>query len=229
MTRINTSKSSELGAWLLKSIGGSRLIALANIKTPVNQMSSPKRGNAMRYLTRAAFTLAVATLVDVLVFESVKLMAAPSGLYGKSVIVGWTETREQTFEGETKARNISVSVDLKIYVSTAGRAFAKFFARGSRRSAESEQGPTDSSTVGAVHFQGNSMFVDKQMESGARRIMITFGSEYTACEARILYGKENGAGQIRRHGIISGKSFVVHSLRLSGASCSVRNGNVFGG
>jgi hypothetical protein len=164
----------------------------------------------------------------------------PAALYGKSVIVGWFENRTQTFEGESQQQYRHITRQLSIYISSAGRGFTKMHVssmgggRGRRgpRSAEAAHGPGDnvSSSGGAraVHFEGGALIVDAQLNSGARRVIVTFDTGYTGCSARVIYGKEGGAA-IRATSMISGRRLQVHSLEISTPTCSVRAGNVFAG
>jgi hypothetical protein len=55
---------------------------------------------------------------------------APKELYGKSVTVAWTENRTQTHESEQLVRNSASAVQMNIYISTAGRPFARVISSG---------------------------------------------------------------------------------------------------
>src|SRR5882757_330161 len=50
---------------------------------------------------------------------------APAALKGKSVVVAWTETRQQRHVGEPNFRSVDASHNLSIYISTAGRVFSR--------------------------------------------------------------------------------------------------------
>jgi hypothetical protein len=51
--------------------------------------------------------------------------SAPKKLYGKSISVVWTEAHTQRFESEQQVRNTGTSVQMSIYISTAGRPFVR--------------------------------------------------------------------------------------------------------
>lgn len=171
----------------------------------------------------------------------------PAPLLGKSVTVDWTSNRQQIFEGGDEVVSRSFSSSLRVYVSTAGRAFTKEavvvtggggrggrnpFGRGGGRTAESVQAPDDgrASTGGnrIVHFEGAALLVDNPLIAGARRVSITFDAAYTSCKASVIWGREGGTGPIRQRSWINGRRFEVVSIQTSTPNCSVTSGNVFG-
>src|ERR1700722_1739743 len=61
--------------------------------------------------------------------------AAPAQLYGKSVIVSWTENRMQTTDRDAAPTGVTGTGQLSVYVSDKGRAFSrvsKAVSRGGR-------------------------------------------------------------------------------------------------
>src|SRR5437868_15515338 len=62
--------------------------------------------------------------------------APPKDLYGKSVSITWTETREQRPVGEEAWRQVAGTQTLNIYVSEAGRVFNNLSYSTRRGSAE---------------------------------------------------------------------------------------------
>ena len=165
----------------------------------------------------------------------------PPPLLGKSVTVNWTADRQQRFEGSDEIVFRTLRGSLRVYISTAGRAFSKelvVFSRGGREqrgggSVESEQAPDDSrnSTGGKyiVHFDGGALLVDSPYIAGARRISITFDAGYGSCNARVIFSQEGGTGLIRMRSAVDGRRFDVVSIQASAPSCAVVSGNVFGG
>jgi hypothetical protein len=133
----------------------------------------------------------------------------------------------------------SFSSSLRIYISSAGRAFTKEGVvvtgggRGGGPAAESVQAPDDARNSRGgnhiVHFEGGALLVDNPLIAGARRISITFDAAYTSCKANVTWGREGGAGPIRQRSWINGRRFEVVSIQTSTPTCSVVSGNVFGG
>jgi hypothetical protein len=163
---------------------------------------------------------------------------APQALLGKSVTLGWSEDRVQRAEGTAETQNVSVSSEMNIYISTAGRPFIRVSrsrAGGRRRtpSGTADLAPGGSAPAGvktrATGFTARSMTLSTEFESGARQIIVDFNDNFTGCQARIMHGKESGRGAMRMTSLISGRRLEVVSISVGSVSCSVREGNVFGG
>ena len=60
------------------------------------------------------------------------------------------------------------------------------------------------------------------------QISITFDSGFQSCSAHVISGKAGGAGFTRVKSIITGGEVDLYSIKTSGESCVVQNGNVFG-
>jgi hypothetical protein len=155
-------------------------------------------------------------------------------LFDKSIIIHWTNDRVNRFEGGRIVRLVFDS-ELTVYVTKSGQAFTRYrvtSGRRGQRSGEAVQRPTDSTTSAGgslvVHVEGGALLVDTKLMSGARRVAITFDSEYAKCSATVTFGREGGA-PIRAKDLISGKRFEVISTRTSSPVCSVKPGNVLGG
>jgi hypothetical protein len=155
-------------------------------------------------------------------------LAAPAQLYGKSVVVSWTEERIQRDLGKEKFRPSPHQGGFSVYVSSAGHIFNRMSIAAGHRSGSSDR-------LGAagnrnISFQGNSMSSVQQSQGGARRILITFDQQFASCTAEVIRGKETGASRIlARSKLRPGVRVEIQSVRTGAASCSVRNGNVFGG
>jgi len=80
-----------------------------------------------------------------------------------------------------------------------------------------------------VHFERGALLVDNPLIAGARRVSITFDAAYNSCNARVIFGREDGTGPIRQRSILSGRRFEVISVQTSAPSCTTKPGNVFGG
>jgi hypothetical protein len=174
----------------------------------------------------------------VLVSEAAEAAGAPKALLGKSIVVSWNESRVQKAEAESEGQTVSLSSQLNIYVSSAGRIFTRlvrtrsgYRGRGGRSGMyEREPGGARATGVraGGTSFSGQTMAMYTVFESGARQILINFDSSFSSCEAKISHGKEGG-GAMRQTSLISGRKLEVASITVSGVSCSVKEGNVFGG
>ncbi len=164
--------------------------------------------------------------------------AAPAQLYGKSVVVAWSETRERKVGAQTVASTFTRHGEFSAYVSSAGRVFNRLtfsaFVGSSRayprfQSASSDQinseGPGQARSVA---FSGRTMTSVTMMDGGAQRILVTFADDFSSCSAEILTGKSTGAARIHARGEISGAPLEILSVRTGAASCKLQAGNVFG-
>ncbi len=84
--------------------------------------------------------------------------APPKELYGKSVSITWTETREQRPLGMDAWRQISGSQTFDLYVSEAGRVFNKV-SYATRGGNAERQGEIAGSGKRSINFNGRSLLV----------------------------------------------------------------------
>ena len=164
------------------------------------------------------------TVTAVLVASSGISAAAPSQLKGKSVTLRWTENRMQRSEGHAEFRPVTTNMEMSVYVSTEGRVFNRMQSN----SGANEQAPGRASLGDRIPgFNGRTMTVMQPLRGLARRIVVEFGGDFATCTASVILGKESGVGSgyIRAFGTKT--RLEVRSASASGASCSVRDGNVF--
>jgi hypothetical protein len=160
-------------------------------------------------------------------------LAAPSQLYGKSVIVSWQENRMQTTAMDSQPRAISAAAELSVYFSDAGRPFSRVSMavtnmRGRTRSGNRDavQGEGSARSFG---FHGNTMSASMPRgNAGALQILVTFDGNFQGCSAHVVSGKAGGAGYTRVRSMVTGGEVDMYSIKTSGESCRVQNGNVFG-
>lgn len=158
----------------------------------------------------------------------------PAALHGKSVVLSWNEYRVQRGDDGHMSRSNTAS-RFVVYVSSQGRMFSKFSRQNpkSGRSNSSAQAPDGNTSVQGVgqnqrttRFEGNQMVSENAMRSGARRIQATFNANFTGCTLQVIYGKDSGANQYHR--AMNGKMYTILSTDVSGATCSIRAGNLAG-
>jgi len=161
--------------------------------------------------------------------------SVPSPLHNKSVVLSWNEYRVQRGDDGHMSRSNTGS-RFVVYVSSAGRMFSSFARQNpkSGRTNKSELAPDGNTGVSGVgqgqrtmRFEGNQMVSENAMRSGARRVEATFNASFTSCALRVLYGKEGGANQYHR--AMNGKMYTIISTDVTGATCSIRPGNLVGG
>jgi hypothetical protein len=168
--------------------------------------------------------------------------SAPKELYGKSVTVAWSESLTGKFASEQFTRNVGRALEMNIYISTAGRPFARLIVTGTggvshqitaggnvvhSHSSETAPGEAQSASKGShVDFQGHSIVVYSQFQSGARQVAIDVDANHAAgCKAGVIIGRQAGNNVVRQ----SGRGpFEATSVQIGSVSCSIREGNVFG-
>ena len=159
--------------------------------------------------------------------------AAPSQLYGKSVVVTWTEEREQRVNGEAMTRNVGRNGSFSVYLSSTGKPFSRMsysFSgnRGGLKSGKRDAVGGEGSGNRKVAFSGNTMSVGMGMSGGARNVLVTFDGGFGGCSAQVLTGKESGAKSIRAKSMVNGNDVEILSIKTGAASCRIQDGNVFG-
>jgi hypothetical protein len=110
--------------------------------------------------------------------------SVPKELYGKSITVQWSESLIGRRAGDQTTQNWLRVYLMNIYISNAGRPFVRWTGRGmqtqkiygglgaSQGSFSTAPGQTSSDAADHVDFQGRSVAVYSEFQSGARRIAI---------------------------------------------------------
>jgi hypothetical protein len=171
-------------------------------------------------------------MIGLSTFSQATAVAAPQQLYGKSIIVSWTYNFTLRPAGsQLPFHPESVPHQVSIYVSTAGRLFMRHAAtsRGGTGSRE-RMGGSGSSVEGGpsvLQFQGASLVFHSIQGSSAAQIKIDFGQDFGSCTASAILGRGGGAATYTLKSISTGKMIEIQSASASGASCSIKDGNVF--
>jgi hypothetical protein len=171
-------------------------------------------------------------LFALLLLGSSQVCAAPGAdLVGKSVVVSWTESRQQRVNG-SEVRPVTRNFELQIYISAAGRPFARLnnSGRGGTQSNEQVGGEGQSQGGGtrAIRVDGNSITLQANYGNYARNLRIEVAPGGGGCTAQMSVGKEAGSSP-KAFRNVAGHLVEIHSLSVSGVACSLRQGNVFGG
>ncbi|MGN6117809.1 MAG: hypothetical protein ACTHN2_20080 [Nitrobacter sp.] len=123
----------------------------------------------------------------------------------------------------------SVPQTLQIYISSEGRTFERRIAsrRGRSGSREGIGGGTISKNSRST-FQGHALILAGAMRQGARQVRIEFSPDFSSCSTKVIVGTAAGEKLVKGRSMISGKRVEFELLGVSGESCSIQNGNVFG-
>jgi hypothetical protein len=149
-------------------------------------------------------------------------------IVGKSVLVNWTENLQiQRADG---SKDAAVSRELRIYISSAGRSFARGTGAALGSVTNEHVGPSGTSGAGgqwALRVDGRTIVVQASFGNWARNVRIELSPGGSSCSAQIKVGKEIGSAPKAFRSPISGMITEVHAMTVSGASCTAQQGNVF--
>ena len=153
---------------------------------------------------------------------------APAGLYGKSVVVVWGETRMQRNVGQPKFYQVVAVQTLSIYVSVNGRVFNRFGLQTGAGAAATDQVAGSEGARRIPKFNGQSMTMPLLFTTGgARNVAVEFGSKFDDCKAKITLAKKPGNELEIGFSNITKKFIEFQSLTPDDASCKIQDGNVF--
>jgi hypothetical protein len=157
---------------------------------------------------------------------------APPQLYNKTVTLAWT-VAQSLKAPDGRIVNPSTSESRTIYISNAGRVFARSSRNTGGASRSSDRAPGDpnrddrTSQTSGWQFRGNTMVAQASLSgSGGSQFVITFDAAFKNCTLTVTYGKATGA-PIRFKGI-DGVVYEAIEIRAVGPSCSISEGNPFG-
>jgi hypothetical protein len=172
----------------------------------------------------------LAALVCVLAELSSPVVAAPApDIVGKSVLVSWTENRQELVGGQPV--NLATGYDLRIYISSAGRPFTRLLHSTGRLSATHEMvgGSGTAATGGlqAVRVDGHTLVFQSTMGNYAKNLRVELSPGGSSCTAQMSIGKEVGSAPKAFRGVFTGRTVEIHAVTVGGVSCTVQQGNVF--
>ena len=177
---------------------------------------------------RSLFVLLAATATS----AAALAQNAPPELRNKSVVVSWTESRSFRVVGHQAFHDQNLPRSMSVYISSVGRPFTRMAAMPGRRTGTAEYvGASGASNAGGSRvtaFGRRSMSLTTSMTSGGgRRITVQFAEGFSSCTANVITAKQVGSEVIRSKSYATGAPLEIRSVTASGASCSIRDGNVF--
>ena len=123
-----------------------------------------------------------------------------------------------------------MAVNHTVYVSSVGRLFERASRSTPKGKKQTENAPGAAQNAGGeatgLHFEGNQLVGNTAFAQGARRFVATFDSSFSSCTVAVTFGREGGG--LKRKGV-DGVMYTIDSMSASGESCSIREGNPFGG
>lgn len=157
--------------------------------------------------------------------------SAPSALMNKSIVLSWNEAREQRNNQAGGFINVNIGMGISVYVSSAGRPFARMSAEGKLNRATSEHvgaGSGGTSLGGgarSLRFEGNTLVMQGTFGNFARDIRVNFDGGFSSCTATQVVGKSGSQPVVFKN--TTGFVMEIRSIQPGSVSCSVKDGNVF--
>ncbi len=151
--------------------------------------------------------------------------AGPAELLNKTVTVSYAVTIPGVKADGSQVSG-SRAATRTIYISSAGRVFARVNRRDGRDTETKEAGPGDSANT--VRFAGNKLVGVMKFPSGAAQMTISFDPGGQSCNATIFAGREGGQA-LRWKGVDGAMRQATGQATFSNVSCSIAAGNAFGG
>lgn len=169
-------------------------------------------------------------LVGAGLLEAAPAAAVPQQLMNKTVTLSWI-AESVVRDPDGKQRQSSYSIRYIVYISTLGRLFERSSRSVGGRTQGGDVDPNAAQTkmgeARGLRFEGNRLVANRGYGgaggSGAMRAVATFDSSYSSCTRAVTHGKARG-GVIKRKGI-DGIVREMLSISVTGANCSIQNGN----
>jgi hypothetical protein len=150
--------------------------------------------------------------------------AAPTALLNKSITVSYVTTIPGKKADGSPVSGSRVAVRT-VYISGAGRIFARVFRRDGNATQTRDAGPDESGNN--FRFVGDKLVGVMQFSSGAAQMTISFDGAGQSCSATIVAGHDNGK-PLRWKGVDGTMRESTGPATFSNISCSISSGNAFG-
>ena len=153
-------------------------------------------------------------------------LAVPTNLLNKTVRISWFQQTPGISVGtKQSAGSAGRSIAFTLYVSSAGRVFAKSASKTGRFTGERTIGPEatvfrneGSKLIGVWHHGGGT--------NGATSMTVSFDSGFQTCSLDVILGSENGK-PLEWIGLNGVRYVATGHPTISSQSCSVSTGNAF--
>lgn len=154
----------------------------------------------------------------------------PKPLFGKSIVVAWTEARIQRPVGETTYRGVNGSHSLSVYVSSTGRVFNRFTNISQTGTRSNEQVAGSEGATRVPSFDGRNLSILMPFRSGgARKISVEFAAAFGSCKANVMYEAPPGTTHSIGFNAYTKRMIELRHIVPNEATCSIQDGNVFSG
>ena len=167
--------------------------------------------------------VAIAAVVGSLCTFPWPVVAAPAELLNKTVTVSYAITIPARMD-DGRVVSGTRNAMRTIYISSAGRTFARASRSDGRRGETREAAPGEAGNN--FRWQGSRLVGVMPLVSGAAQMIITFGPGGQSCEASIVIGRDGG-NTLKWRAVDGSTREAASPATVSGVSCSIRAGNAF--
>lgn len=172
-------------------------------------------------LTRVCRPLLAPVAAAVFFASSAFAASAPSELFNKTVTIGWSESNQSKRLSDGTNVTGTGSFERVVYISTAGRVFARSKATNGRYGGTRERGPDE--TAKGTTFSATTMTAIGSLgDDIARRITTNFNPAFTSCTTSVTVGKLKDRAKIIG---FDGAQYELIQIAPGAASCSISDGN----
>ena len=151
------------------------------------------------------------------------VVAAPAELLNKTITVSYAVTIPTRMD-DGRVVSGSRNASRTIYISSAGRTFARASRSDGRRGETRDAAPGEAGNT--YRWQGSRLVGVMSFVSGAVQMIITFGPGGQSCDASIVIGRD-GSNTLKRRGVDGSIREAAGPATVSGVSCSILAGNAF--
>jgi hypothetical protein len=166
-----------------------------------------------------------ASMIVLTLFFAGPADAAPAALMNKTINVSYTTTIPGKKADGSVVQGSRGSART-IYISSAGRVFARVVRHDGRHVEQKDAGPSDAGNT--YRFAGDKLIGVMKFPSGAAQMTISFDGGGQSCSAAIVAGRENGQA-LKWKGVDGMLREATGPATFSNVSCSIAPGNAFGG
>jgi hypothetical protein len=182
-------------------------------------------GRSVEELMKSRIVLIAVVLIAVATcFSFDASLASPAGLLNKTVHISWFQQTPGVAVGTNEDMSKGRSVAVTLYVSGAGRVFAKVEGRTGQSTGERAIGPEGSAfrsegtkLVGTLH-SGSS--------NGATRIVVSFDGGFQSCNVDVILASPGGK-PLEWTALNGVRAIATGHPKISSQSCAVSTGNPF--
>ena len=136
------------------------------------------------------FRISLGVLVSLAAIIPAAAADPPKELFGKSIVVMWSEMRSQRNVGHPNFRDVTASQALSVYVSLNGRVFNRFALQTRAGTGKIDQVAGSEGANRVPIFDERTLRMNLPFRTGgARQVDVSFAEGFESCSAKVDYKK----------------------------------------